>query len=59
MQKPWTVREGGAAVTSAVAAREAVAAGHAATTSLRDGGRAVDVAPPQADLAAQFAHGQR
>ncbi|MCX5345568.1 Gfo/Idh/MocA family protein [Streptomyces atratus] len=53
------VREGGATVTSPVAAREAVAAGHAATMSLRDGGRAVEVAPLQADLAAYFAHGQR
>ncbi|WP_328379158.1 Gfo/Idh/MocA family oxidoreductase [Streptomyces sp. NBC_00440] len=53
------VREGGATVTSPVAAREAVAAGYAATLSLRDGGGAVDVAPVPADLASYFAHGQR
>ncbi|WP_374211285.1 MULTISPECIES: Gfo/Idh/MocA family protein [unclassified Streptomyces] len=53
------VREGGSTVTSPVAAREAVAAGYAATMSLRDGGKAVDIAPVPADLAAYFAHGQQ
>ncbi|WP_326791539.1 Gfo/Idh/MocA family oxidoreductase [Streptomyces sp. NBC_00841] len=53
------VREGGATVTSPVAAREAVAAGYAATMSLRDGGRPVDIAPMAPDVAAYFTHGQR
>ena len=53
------VREGGTTVTSPVAAREAVAAGYAATMSLRDGGAPVDVAPVEPDVAAYFAHGQR
>ncbi|WP_327241705.1 Gfo/Idh/MocA family protein [Streptomyces sp. NBC_01320] len=53
------VREGGATVTSPVAAREAVAAGYAATMSLRDGGRPVDIAPVAPDVAAYFTHGQR
>ncbi|MGW3435125.1 Gfo/Idh/MocA family protein [Streptomyces melanosporofaciens] len=53
------VREGGATVTSPVAAREAVAAGHAATVSLRDGGRAIDVPPVDPEVAAYFAHGQK
>lgn len=53
------VREGGATVTSPLAAREAVAAGYAATVSLRDGGRPVDVAPVAPDLAAYFSGGQR
>ncbi|MFJ1707672.1 Gfo/Idh/MocA family protein [Kitasatospora sp. NPDC088346] len=53
------VREGGSTVTSPVAAREAVAAGYAATTSLRDGGRPVDIAPVDPELAAYFAGGQR
>ncbi|MFE5325305.1 Gfo/Idh/MocA family protein [Embleya sp. NPDC056575] len=52
------VREGGATVTSPVAAREAVAAGYAATMSLRDGGRAVDVAPVDPKVAAYFEDGR-
>nr|WP_055501979.1 Gfo/Idh/MocA family oxidoreductase [Nonomuraea pusilla] len=48
------VRADGATVTSPVAAREAVAAGYAATTSLRDGGRAVDVPPPAPEVVAYF-----
>ncbi|WP_331768335.1 Gfo/Idh/MocA family oxidoreductase [Embleya sp. NBC_00896] len=52
------VREGGATVTSPVAAREAVAAGYAATVSLRDGGRPIDVAPVDPKAAAYFANGQ-
>ncbi|UAL28522.1 Gfo/Idh/MocA family oxidoreductase [Nocardioides rotundus] len=39
-------REGGETLTSPVAAREAVAAGFAATTSLRSGGVVVDVPEP-------------
>jgi predicted dehydrogenase len=53
------VREGGATVTSPLAAREAVAAGYAATMSLRDGGRPVDIAPVTPDVAAYFAQGQK
>ncbi|MET7303756.1 Gfo/Idh/MocA family oxidoreductase [Embleya sp. NPDC005575] len=52
------VRKGGATVTSPVAAREAVAAGYAATMSLRDGGRAIDVDPVDPGVAAYFADGQ-
>ncbi|MEV6105095.1 Gfo/Idh/MocA family oxidoreductase [Streptomyces sp. NPDC051940] len=52
------LREGGTTVTSPVAAREAVAAGYAATVSLRDGGRPVDVPPVDAETAAYFDGGQ-
>ncbi|WP_439681149.1 Gfo/Idh/MocA family protein [Embleya sp. MST-111070] len=52
------VREGGATVTSPVAAREAVAAGYAATMSLRDGGRPVDVTPVDPKVVAYFEHGE-
>ncbi|MEV0408846.1 Gfo/Idh/MocA family oxidoreductase [Actinoallomurus sp. NPDC050550] len=52
------IRTGAATVTSPVAAREAVAAGYAATMSLRDGGRAVDVPPPATEVATYFANGQ-
>lgn len=52
------VREGGATVTSPVAAREAVAAGYAATMSLRDGGKAIHIAPVDPEVAAYFADGQ-
>lgn len=48
------VRAGGATLTAPVAARYAVAAGFAATESLRDGGRPVDVPPLDADLEAYF-----
>jgi predicted dehydrogenase len=41
------VREGRETLTSAVAAREAVAAGYAATQSLRSGGAPVAIAPPR------------
>ena len=44
------VRDGGATLTSPVAAREAVATGCAATESLRDGGRPVDVPPAVLDV---------
>ncbi|WP_331772820.1 Gfo/Idh/MocA family oxidoreductase (plasmid) [Embleya sp. NBC_00888] len=53
------VREGGATVTSPVAAREAVAAGYAATMSLRDGGKAVDVDPVDPKVTAYFEHDQK
>jgi predicted dehydrogenase len=52
------VAEGGQTETSPVAAREAVAAGCAATASLRDGGRPVDIPPPDAELVAYFSAGQ-
>jgi predicted dehydrogenase len=52
------VRDGGPTMTSPVAARQAVAAAFAATTSLRSGGGAVEVAPLATDLAAWFAGGQ-
>ncbi|WP_331772662.1 Gfo/Idh/MocA family oxidoreductase (plasmid) [Embleya sp. NBC_00888] len=52
------VRDGGATVTSPVAAREAVAAGYAATMSLRDGGQVVDIDPVDPKVAAYFANGQ-
>jgi predicted dehydrogenase len=52
------VRHGGATLTSPVAAREAVAAGYAATLSLRDGSRPVDIAPVPAGLVEYFAGGQ-
>lgn len=52
------VRHGGQTDTSPVAAREAVATGVAATESLRDGGRPVDVPPLRADLADYFERGQ-
>ena len=39
------VRDGGATLTSPVAARAAVAAGYAATTSLRSNGTPIDVPP--------------
>ncbi|RVU20982.1 Gfo/Idh/MocA family oxidoreductase [Streptomyces antnestii] len=51
------VRDGGATVTSPVAAREAVAAGYAATMSLRDGGRAMDVEGTDPEVAAYFGDG--
>ncbi|MFB7222824.1 amidohydrolase family protein [Streptomyces sp. NPDC056227] len=44
---------------SGLAAREAVAAGYAATVSLRDGGRAIDVATVDSKVAAYFEHGQK
>ncbi|MFI1092631.1 Gfo/Idh/MocA family protein [Streptomyces sp. NPDC020917] len=48
----------GATVTSPVAAREAVAAGYAATESLRSGGQLVEISPPDPDLVAYFDGGQ-
>jgi predicted dehydrogenase len=52
------VAEGGQTETSPVAAREAVAAGSAATESLRAGGRPVAISPPEAEVVAYFAGGQ-
>ncbi|MER6949139.1 Gfo/Idh/MocA family oxidoreductase [Nonomuraea sp. NPDC000554] len=53
------IRHGGNTVTSPVAAREAVAAGYAATQSLRSGGRPIEIAPPDPALIAYFDNGQR
>lgn len=53
------VREGGATETSPVAARDAVAAGIAATASLRDGGDARAVPPLPREWIEYFAGGQR
>lgn len=50
--------EGGPTTTSPVAARQSVAAGVAATTSLRTGGGAVPVAPLPDDLVRYFESGQ-
>jgi predicted dehydrogenase len=47
-------RDGGPTRTSVVAARDAVAAGHAATVSLRDGGVLTPVPPVAPDVAAYF-----
>jgi predicted dehydrogenase len=52
------VRDGGNTLTSPVAARAAVAAGHAATTSLRSKGVPVDIPPLDPDLIAYFNRGQ-
>lgn len=52
------VRSGGTTETSPVAAREAVATGVAATTSLRAGGQPVVVDPPEVAVAAYFARDQ-
>jgi predicted dehydrogenase len=51
-------RDGGPTTTSPVAAREAVAAGACATTSLRTGGGPVDVPPLDLELVAWFERGQ-
>jgi len=52
------VRDGAPTLTSPVAARAAVAAGHAATLSLRDRGNPVDVPRLDPDLVDYFANGQ-
>ena len=52
------VGAGGPTLTSPVAARAAVAAGVAATDSLRSGGSAVDVPPLDTELVAYFEGGQ-
>lgn len=52
-------RDGGPTLTSPIAARQAVAAGIAATESLRSGGGAVGVAPLAPRVAAWFENGQR
>ena len=51
-------RDGGLTMTSPVAAREAVAAGASATTSLRTGGGAVDVPALDPEVVAWFEGGQ-
>lgn len=51
-------REGGTTTTSPVAARSAVAAGVAGTTSLRSGGGAVAIRPLRPELLAYFDGGQ-
>lgn len=53
------VRDGGRTDTSPVAARQAVAAGVAATMSLRGRGDAVDVPPVDPELVRYFEEGQR
>ncbi|MGH8894098.1 MAG: Gfo/Idh/MocA family protein [Actinomycetes bacterium] len=52
------VRDGGPTSTSPVGARDAVAAGCAATESLRSGGSPQDVRPVPAEVAQWFADGQ-
>jgi len=52
------VRDGGATLTSPVAARAAVAAGYAATTSLRDNGTPIDIPPLDPTLVTYFDDGQ-
>ena len=52
------VRHGGATLTSPVAARQAVAAGYAATQSLRNGNVPVDIPPLDESLTAYFTRGQ-
>jgi predicted dehydrogenase len=52
------VRDGGATLTSPVAARAAVAAGYAATTSLRNNGNPIDIPPLDPSLATYFDNGQ-
>lgn len=53
------VRDGGPTLTSPVAARDAVAAGCAATASLRAGGSPAEVRPAPPEVAAWFADGQQ
>ncbi|MFC0623010.1 Gfo/Idh/MocA family protein [Kribbella deserti] len=52
------VRDGSPTLTSPIAARTAVAAGHAATVSLRDNGNPVDVPALDPELVAYFERGQ-
>ncbi|MEI8407861.1 MULTISPECIES: Gfo/Idh/MocA family protein [unclassified Kribbella] len=52
------VREGGPTLTSPIAARAAVAAGYAATTSLRSNGTPIDIPALDADLISYFDNGQ-
>jgi predicted dehydrogenase len=53
------VRDGSPTLTSPVDAREAVAAGWAATMSLRDGNRPMDVPPVPTEIDQWFADGQQ
>jgi predicted dehydrogenase len=52
------VRDGGATLTSPIAARAAVAAGYAATTSLRSGGAPIDIPALDPELIEYFDRGQ-
>jgi predicted dehydrogenase len=52
------VRDGGSTLTSPTAARAAVAAGYAATTSLRSNGTPIDVPPLDPTLTKYFDNGQ-
>jgi predicted dehydrogenase len=52
------VREGGATLTSPIAARAAVAAGYAATTSLRSNGIPIEIPPLDPALVSYFDNGQ-
>jgi predicted dehydrogenase len=52
------VRDGGATLTSPLAARAAVAAGYAATMSLRSNGTPMDIPPVDPELVAYFDNGQ-
>jgi predicted dehydrogenase len=52
------VRDGGKTLTSPVAARAAVAAGYAATTSLRSNGTPIDIPPLDPALVTYFDNGQ-
>jgi predicted dehydrogenase len=52
------VRQGGATLTSPIAARAAVAAGYAATTSLRSDGNPIDIPPLDPALVSYFDNGQ-
>lgn len=52
------VRDGGETLTSPIAARAAVAAGYAATTSLRTNGTPIDVPPLAPDLLTYFNNNQ-
>lgn len=52
------VRDGGATLTSPIAARAAVAAGYAATTSLRTNGTPIDIPPLAPPLVEYFDRGQ-
>ncbi|MFI7061511.1 Gfo/Idh/MocA family protein [Kribbella sp. NPDC050124] len=53
------VREGGATLTSPIAARAAVAAGYAATTSLRENGTPIDIPALDPAVVSYFDGGQK
>ena len=54
----WEVSDGGKTLTSPVAARAAVAAGYAATTSLRSNGTPIDIPALDPALVEYFDNGQ-